>query len=101
MRDYQKEFEQRQREQEEAKRKAAEAVQAALEKAAKDRYSQGYEQVKDKSFQTEELIEDSFGIRWLQCERCSVLKPKDDFALIGRRNRPGIGICTECARKAT
>jgi len=98
---FQKEFEQRQREQEEAKRKAAEAVQAALEKAAKDRYSQGYEQVKDKSFQTEELIEDSFGIRWLQCERCSVLKPKDDFALIGRRNRPGIGICTECARKAT
>lgn len=98
---FQKEFEQRQREQEEAKRKAAEAVQTALEKAAADRYSQGYEQVKDKSFQTEDLVEDSFGIRWLQCERCSVIKPKDDFALVGRRNRPGIGICTECARKAT
>lgn len=98
---FQKEFEQRQREQEEAKRKAAQAVQVALEKAAADRYSQGYEQVKDKSFQTEDLVEDSFAIRWLQCERCSAIKPKDDFSLVGRRNRPGIGICTECARKAT
>lgn len=94
---FQKEFEQ----QEKAKRKAAEAVQAALEKAAADRYSQGYAQVKDQSFQTEEMIEDSFGIRWLQCERCAAVKPKDAFSLVGRRNRPSIGICTECARKIT
>lgn len=98
---FQKEFERQQREQVEAKRKADETVQAAPKKAAADRYNQGFEQVKDKSFQTEEIIEDSFGVRWLQCERCAAIKPKDDFALVGRRNRPGIGICTECVRKTT
>lgn len=95
---FQKEFEQRQKQQEEVKRKAAEAVQAALEKAA-EQYRLGYEQVQEKSFQTEDLVEDSFGIRWLQCERCSEIKQKDEFSLVGRLHRPGIGICTECARK--
>ena len=95
---FQREFEQRQKQQEEVKRKAAEAVQAALEKAA-EQYRRGYEQVQERSFQTEDLVEDSFGIRWLQCERCSEIKQKDEFSLVGRLHRPGIGICTECARK--
>ena len=55
---FQKEFEQRQRQQEDAKRKAAMAVQSALEKAAANQYRQGYGQVKEKSFQTEEIVED-------------------------------------------
>ena len=96
---FRKEFEQQQREQEEAKRKAAEAVQAALKKAEEDRYNQGYEHVKCKDFQTEEIIEDSFGARWLRCERCNAIKQKDMFSLIGRLRRPNIGICTDCARK--
>ena len=96
---FQKEIEQRQRKQEEAKRKAAEAVQAALKKAAADRYNQGYKQVKDYCFQSDERVEDSFGVRWLQCERCEAIKPKDDFALVGRLHRPSIGVCSDCARK--
>lgn len=96
---YRKEFEQRLRDQEAAKRKAVETVQAKRAKEAAERYIRGFEQVKEKSFQTEEIIEDSFGIRWLQCEQCAEIKTKDDFALVGRRNRPGIGICTACARK--
>lgn len=97
---FQQEFEQRQREQEEAKSKAAEALQKALEKAA-ERYEQGFAQVRDMNFQSEEIIEDTFGIRWLQCERCGAIKPKDGFSLIGRLHRPNIGWCTDCSRKTT
>ena len=91
--------EERQKAAEAAKKEAAAAVQAALEKAFADRYKQGYAQVKNQSFQNEAVVEDSFGIRWLQCERCGEIKCKDDFSLIGRRNRPSVGICAECARK--
>jgi ATP-dependent exoDNAse (exonuclease V) beta subunit len=91
--------EERQKAAEVAKKEAAAAVQAALEKAYADRYKQGYAQVKNQSFQSESIVEDSFGIRWLQCERCGEIKCKDDFSLIGRRNRPSVGICSECARK--
>ena len=91
--------EEQQKASEAAKKEAAAVVQAALEKAYANRYKQGYDQVKNQSFQSEAVVEDSFGIRWLQCERCGEIKYKDDFSLIGRRNRPSVGICSECARK--
>jgi hypothetical protein len=82
-----------------AKKEAAAIIQAALSEDCADRYAQGYAQVKNKSFQSEAIIEDSFGTRWLQCECCGEIKCKDDFSLIGRRNRPSIGVCNKCARK--
>lgn len=99
---YMQELEKRQAEQAELQRKAQqerENARLAMEKAAAEQYTKGFNEVKDHNFQTEEMVVDSFGARWLWCERCESVKSKEDFSLIGRRNRPAIGICTECARK--
>jgi hypothetical protein len=80
--------EEQRRAEEDAKRAAEEAH--LLHRLAK---------IKKCNFQTEEMVLDEGGGHWLQCERCGEIKRKNDFSLIGRRNRPSIGICTECARK--
>lgn len=98
------ELEKRQAEQAEIQRKVQqERVNArlAMERSAAEQYAKGFSEVKDRNFQTEEMIVDSFGTRWLWCERCESIKSKEVFSLIGRRHRPAIGICTECARKMT
>ncbi len=100
---FRREQEKRMLEQAEIKRKMAEELrkrEAQRKAAEKAQACRGFEEVKSRSFQTEEMVIDSGGIRWLQCERCGAIKRKDDFSLIGRRNRPSIGICTECARKS-
>lgn len=89
--------EEEQRRVEEEQHRTAEEVKHAAEET---QMSQGFEEIKNRDFQTEEMVIDSTGNRWLQCERCNEVKRKDAFSLIGRRNRPAIGICTECARKA-
>ena len=97
---YLKELEAHQAEHKALQQKAErERARIAVEKAAAEQYAKGFGEVKDRNFQTEEIVEDSFGMRWLQCERCEGIKSKDEFSLIGRRHRPGVGICTECARK--
>lgn len=93
---YRAEQEKRALEQAELKRKAAEEFRRREEQKKR-----GFAEVKDRAFQTEEMVTDSSGCRWLQCERCGALKPKGAFSLIGRRDRPSIGICTECARKCS
>lgn len=100
---FRREQEKRVLEQAEIKRKMAEELrkrEAQRKAAEKAQACRGFEEVKSRSFQTEEMVIDSGGVRWLQCERCGAIKRKDDFSLIGRRNRPSIGICTECARKS-
>lgn len=99
---YMQELEKRQAEQAELQRKVQqerENARLAMEKAAAEQYAKGFNEVKDRNFQTDEMVVDSFGARWLCCERCESIKSKEDFSLIGRRNRPAIGVCTECARK--
>ena len=101
---YIQELEKRQAEQAVLQRKAQQERENArleMEKAAAEQYTKGFSEVKERNFQTEEMVVDSFGARWLWCERCESIKSKDDFSLIGRRHRPAIGICTECARKMT
>lgn len=80
----------------EEQRKAEEEATRAAEEAVAQRR---IDEIRNCSFQTEEMVIDSAGNRWLQCERCGEIKRKDDFSLIGRRDRPAIGICTECARE--
>lgn len=89
--------EEEQRRVKEEQHRTAEEVKRAAEET---QMRQGFEEIKKRDFQTEEMVIDSTGNRWLQCERCSEVKRKDAFSLIGRRNRPSVGICTECARKA-
>ena len=80
----------------EERRRAEEEAMRATEEAHLQRR---LAVIKNCNFQTEEMVFDEVGGRWLQCENCSEIKQKSEFALIGRRNRPSIGICTECARK--
>jgi len=99
---YMEEFEQRQAAQAELQRKALQQLEQkrlAQKKAAAERYAKGLIEAKSHNFQADEIVTDSFGVRWLQCERCEAIKTKDEFSLVGRLHRPGIGICTECARK--
>jgi len=109
---YMKEFEKRQAEQVALQRRHAEQMkrkQQAEQEREKERiarqkkiaaqYTQGFQEVQNHDFHSSEIILDSYGVRWLKCERCSSIKSKDDFSLIGRRNQPGLGICTECSRK--
>lgn len=111
------EQEKREREQAEIKRKVAEELKRRQEeqrriaeeqrraeekakRAAEEAHlRQRLAEIKNCNFQTEDMVLDEGGGRWLQCENCSEIKQKTEFALIGRRNRPSIGICTECARK--
>lgn len=80
---------------EEAKRAAEEAKRIAEEAHLRHCLAE----IKNCNFQTEDMVLDEGGGRWLQCERCGEIKRKDDFSLIGRRNRPSIGICTECGKR--
>jgi ATP-dependent exoDNAse (exonuclease V) beta subunit len=80
----------------EEQRKAEEKAKHAAEEA---HLRHCLAEIKNCNFQTEDMVLDECGGRWLQCERCREIKRKDDFSLIGRRNRPSIGICTDCARK--
>ena len=66
------------------------------------RYQQGFAQVKDRSFIENEIIRDSFGVRWLKCDHCGEIKQDGEFNILGiTRDTPGRGVCTLCARKMT
>jgi hypothetical protein len=86
----------RQRRAAEEQRRVAEEQKKAIEHA---QFQRCFDEIKNHSFQLEEIVIDSAGHRWLQCEKCGKVKRKQDFSLIGRLNRPSRGICTECARK--
>ena len=54
------------------------------------------------SFIENELIRDSFGVRWLKCDHCGEIKQDGEFNILGiTRDTPGRGVCTLCARKMT
>ena len=59
----------------------------------------GFEEVKNRSFHTEDLVEDSFGNRWLECKYCHAIKREEEFSSLGEYRKPSIGICSDCARK--
>lgn len=79
----------------EEKRKAEEAKRVAEEAYLNRQRAE----IKKCNFQTEEMVFDERGGRWLKCEECGEIKHDNEFSLLGRRNRPAIGICTECVRK--
>lgn len=87
---------------EEEKRRKAKEARIAREKEQARRYQQGLAQVKDRSFGENELIRDSFGVRWLKCDHCGAIRQDGEFARLGiTRDTPGRGVCTLCARKMT
>ena len=87
---------------EEEKRRKAEEARIAREKEKVRRYQQGLAEVKDRSFIENEIIRDSFGVRWLKCDHCGEIKQDGEFNILGiTRDTPGRGVCTLCARKMT
>ena len=86
----------------EEKRKKEEIARIEREKEKAHRYAWGLAEVKERSFEANELIRDSFGERWVKCDRCGDIKTDCEFSLVGlRRDTPGLGICTICSRKMT
>ena len=41
---------------------------------------------------------DSFGRRWVKCEKCGETKVETEFVSYGGRNHVNLGLCRECAR---
>ncbi len=70
-----------------------------LEKQEREqRLERGKREVADRFTQQDEIIYDSFGQRWVKCEICGEIKPKELFNDYGGRNRNNTGICTNCSR---
>jgi hypothetical protein len=60
----------------------------------------GYLEVKDRFTQQDEIIRDSFGTRWIQCEICSEIKPDTKFANYHWKVPFNLGKCSLCVRKS-
>lgn len=67
----------------------------SIDKETKNK--KGYEEVKDKFTQQDEQIRDSFGTRWVQCEKCGQIKPDSQFIRYGGENSINLGLCEDCA----
>ena len=83
-------------------REYSEQLRAEREKEKKERLENeltGYEEVKDRFNQQVTIIKDSFGTRWIMCERCGVIKPASDFIEYGGPGRVNLGFCKECSDK--
>lgn len=73
--------------------KTKEETQKELEK--------GYEEVKtlfNDNNQTD-IIRDSFGQRWVQCELCGEIKPDFEFGSYGGNKHVNLGECRKCSMK--
>ena len=46
-----------------------------------------------------ELVYDSFNLRWLKCRFCGEIKPEGEMATYGGREGAKMGTCRECSRR--
>ena len=59
----------------------------------------GLLEIRDRFSQQVEIIRDSFGQRWIQCERCGEIKPDYEFSFYGGKNSVNLGICRDCSKQ--
>ncbi len=61
----------------------------------------GYEEVKAlfNINNQVDIIRDSYGQRWVQCEFCGEIKPDFEFGSYGGNNHVNLGECRECGIK--
>ena len=92
----QAEYEARQKALEEQRKKEAE--ERAKQQIIKD------QQCRDNILkiidQQDYQARDSFGRRWVRCEKCGEVKQDKDFASYGGLDHINLGICSSCSRKA-
>lgn len=73
------------------------------ENAKKERdkkYNTGLAEVSKLFTQQSEPIHDSYGIRWIQCEKCREIKPSNQFVYYGGNNHVNLGLCNKCSNKS-
>ena len=83
-------------------REFSEQLRAEREKEKKERLENelaGYEEVKNKFKQQVTIIKDSFGTRWIKCEKCGEIKPATEFITYGGTGRINSGVCKECSSR--
>lgn len=78
-------------------REAEEKKKAAREAAEKLEISHGYEEIKDLFTQQSKPIRDSYGRRWIKCERCGEIKLSNYFGSYGGAGHVNLGVCNECS----
>lgn len=70
------------------------------ENAKKERdkkYNVGLAEVEKLFTQQSKPIRDSYGIRWIQCEKCKEIKPSNQFVYYGGNNHANLGLCNKCS----
>lgn len=80
---------------EEAQQKAVELQRKRREEAE---LQKGYLEVATMFDQQATPVRDSFGRRWVKCEKCGEKKLETEFVSYGGRNHVNLGLCRECAR---
>ena len=53
----------------------------------------------DKMNQTENVVLDSTGVKWIKCEICGKVDEAFKFVMYGGKNKATLGTCAECSRK--
>lgn len=79
--------------------KTAQAVPRQPKKdSQRERYENGYQDVKGAFIQQTDIIRDRYGNRWVQCEKCGTIKQDVEFVSYGGRNHINLGLCRDCYR---
>ena len=65
------------------------------------RLKEGYNEVLNRFSENNQsdIIRDSYGQRWVQCEICREIKPDYDFGSYGGKDHVNLGVCRECGKK--
>jgi hypothetical protein len=94
---------------EEEERRRIAALKFAEEKRKREEEKQKREEEKQKRKeefkrnlplllkQQETPVNDEYGNRWIQCERCGKIATDSDFTTYGGKGHTNLGICKECA----
>ncbi len=62
-------------------------------------YEERKSEIIDKMNQTENVVIDSTGVKWIKCEICGKVDEASEFVMYGGANRRTLGLCAECSRK--
>ena len=62
-------------------------------------YEERKAEIIDKMDQTDSIVLDSIGEKWIKCEICGKIDEATNFVMYGGKNRATLGICAECSRK--
>ena len=62
-------------------------------------YEERKAEIIDKMNQTENVVLDSTGVKWIKCEVCRKVDEASEFVMYGGAHKRTLGLCAECSRK--